>query len=81
MLTDAAALALALFAASVAARPAGGRWTFGFGRVEILAAQANGITLALFGIWIDVRGDPAARVDPPDVDAGWSASSPSSASS
>ena len=68
MLTDAAALALALVAASLAARPAGGRWTFGFGRVEILAAQANGLTLALFGIWIVVE---AVRrlANPPEVDA------------
>jgi cobalt-zinc-cadmium efflux system protein len=68
MLTDAAALALALVAASIAARPAGGRWTFGFGRVEILAAQANGITLLLFGLWIVVE---AVRrlVSPPEVDA------------
>jgi cobalt-zinc-cadmium efflux system protein len=69
MLTDAAALALALLAASLAARPAAGRWTFGFGRVEILAAQANGITLLLFGIWILYE---AVRrlIDPPEVDAG-----------
>lgn len=69
MLTDAAALALALVAALVAARPPRGRWTFGFGRVEILAAQANGLTLALLGLWIVFE---AARrlVDPPDVDAG-----------
>ena len=68
MLTDAAALALALVAASLARRPAGGRWTFGFGRVEILAAQVNGLTLLLFGIWIVVE---AVRrlVSPPDVDA------------
>ncbi|MGH3037001.1 MAG: cation diffusion facilitator family transporter [Gaiellaceae bacterium] len=68
MLTDAAALALALVAASLAARPAGGRWTFGFGRVEILAAQANGLTLGLLGIWIVVE---AVRrlVSPPEVDA------------
>ena len=69
MLTDAAALALALVAASLAARPAGGRWTFGFGRVEILAAQANGLTLLLFGIWI-VYEAIRRLVDPPDVDAG-----------
>lgn len=68
MLTDAAALALALLAASLAARPAGGRWTFGFGRVEILAAQANGITLLLFGVWI-VYEAIRRLVDPPDVDA------------
>jgi cobalt-zinc-cadmium efflux system protein len=68
LLTDAAALALALVAASLAARPPGGRWTFGFGRVEILAAQANGLTLALLGIWIVVE---AIRrlADPPEVDA------------
>ena len=68
MLTDAAALALALVAAWAASRPARGRWTFGFGRAEILAAQANGITLALIGVWIVYE---AARrlADPPDVDA------------
>jgi cobalt-zinc-cadmium efflux system protein len=68
MLTDAAALALALVAASFATRPAGGRWTFGFGRVEILAAQANGLTLLLFGIWI-VYEAVRRLIDPPDVDA------------
>jgi cobalt-zinc-cadmium efflux system protein len=52
MLTDAAALGAALFASWMAARPARGRWTFGFRRVEILAAQANGILLALLGAWI-----------------------------
>jgi cobalt-zinc-cadmium efflux system protein len=52
MVTDAAALALALVAAGVGRRPPGGSWTFGFRRVEILAALANGITLALVGIWI-----------------------------
>src|SRR5215468_5204207 len=43
MLTDAGALAFALFAATLARRPAQGRWTFGYRRLEILAAQANGI--------------------------------------
>jgi cobalt-zinc-cadmium efflux system protein len=69
MLTDAAALALALAAASLAARPAHGRWTFGFGRVEILAAQVNGITLLLLGAWI-VFEAVRRLVSPPDVDAG-----------
>jgi cobalt-zinc-cadmium efflux system protein len=68
MVTDAAALALALVAASLAGRPAGGRWTFGFGRVEILAAQANGLTLLLFGIWI-VYEAVRRLIDPPEVDA------------
>jgi cobalt-zinc-cadmium efflux system protein len=68
MLTDAAALGLALVAASLAARPAGGRWTFGFGRVEILAAQINGLTLLLFGIWI-VYEAIRRLLEPPEVDA------------
>ena len=45
MLTDAAAIALALIAARLAARPARGNLTYGLKRVEILSAQANGITL------------------------------------
>ncbi|TML46332.1 MAG: cation transporter [Actinobacteria bacterium] len=69
MLTDAAALALALVAASVARRPPGGSWTFGFRRVEILAALANGITLVLVGIWI-VYAAVRRLVSPPDVHGG-----------
>src|SRR2546423_9024056 len=69
MLTDAAALALALVAASVARRPPGGSWTFGFRRVEILAALANGITLALVGIWIVFEAVRRA-VPPPRVPGG-----------
>jgi cobalt-zinc-cadmium efflux system protein len=52
MLTDAAALTAALVAAALAARPARGAWTFGFGRAEILAAQGNGIALLLVAVWI-----------------------------
>jgi cobalt-zinc-cadmium efflux system protein len=52
MLTDAAALGFALVASTMAARPAAGRWTFGYSRLEILAAQANGITLGLIAVWV-----------------------------
>ncbi len=69
MLTDAAALALALFAAWAASLPARGRWTFGFGRAEILAAQANGVTLVVVGIVILAEGI-RRLVDPPDVQGG-----------
>ncbi len=51
MLTDAGSIALALWAISLAARPAYGRWTYGFKRAEILSAQANGITLLLLAAW------------------------------
>jgi cobalt-zinc-cadmium efflux system protein len=69
LLTDAAALALALVAAAVAGRPPSGSWTFGFRRVEILAALANGITLALIGIWI-VYAAVRRLVSPAEVRGG-----------
>ena len=69
LLTDAAALGLALFAAAMAAKPARGAWTFGFRRLEIIAAQANGITLLLVGIWI-VYAAVRRLVSPPDVQGG-----------
>ncbi len=52
MLTDAAALAMALLASRLAARPAKGMMTFGLGRAEILSAQTNGMTLMLLGLLI-----------------------------
>jgi cobalt-zinc-cadmium efflux system protein len=52
MLTDAAALGAALVALRLAARPPSGPWTFGLRRAEILAAQANGVTLLLAALWI-----------------------------
>jgi len=45
MLSDAGALAASLIAFRLARRPAGGVWTFGLKRAEVLSAQANGITL------------------------------------
>jgi cobalt-zinc-cadmium efflux system protein len=47
MLTDAAAIGLALVAARLAARPASASFTFGLGRAEILSAQINGAALFL----------------------------------
>jgi len=69
MLTDAAALAFALVASAMAARPAAGRWTFGYSRLEILAAQANGITLGLIALWV-VWSAVHRLVDPRDVRGG-----------
>src|SRR5436305_4422340 len=69
MLTDAAALAAAFVASRLASRPARGPWTFGLGRTEILAAQANGLSLLLVAIWI-VYGAARRLVSPPDVRGG-----------
>ena len=71
MLTDAAALGLALVAASFAGRPAVGRWTFGFRRLEILAAHINGTPLLLVvGVVIVFTAVRRARVPPPEVPGG-----------
>jgi cobalt-zinc-cadmium efflux system protein len=67
MLTDAAALALAIVAARLAARPPAGPMTYGLGRVEALSAMANGVTLALLGLWFIGTGI-ARLVDPPEVE-------------
>jgi cobalt-zinc-cadmium efflux system protein len=69
MLGDAVSLGVALLAASVSARPAHGRWTFGLRRAEVVAAQANGIVLGLIGVWI-VYAAIRRLVSPPDVHGG-----------
>jgi cobalt-zinc-cadmium efflux system protein len=67
LLTDAGAIALALFAARLARRPAQGGFTFGFRRAEILSAQLNGATLVALAVVIVVEG-VSRLVDPPDVE-------------
>jgi len=52
MLTDVAALSLTLGAIWFASRPATARKTFGYYRLEILAAFVNGIALVLLSIWV-----------------------------
>ncbi|MCA1983837.1 cation diffusion facilitator family transporter [Nocardioides sp. R-N-C8] len=45
MLTDAGAIAVALWAMTLSARPVSERWTYGLKRAEIVAAAGNGITM------------------------------------
>jgi cobalt-zinc-cadmium efflux system protein len=52
MLTDAAALALALIAVWFSARPATSSKTFGYHRLEILAALVNGVALVVISLLI-----------------------------
>jgi cobalt-zinc-cadmium efflux system protein len=70
MLSDAASLALALFAAWLAGRPATPQRSFGYRRAEILAALANGVLLVVVAIWIFVEATRRLS-DPPDVVGGW----------
>jgi cobalt-zinc-cadmium efflux system protein len=69
MLTDAAAIGFSLFALALAARPAKGAMTFGFKRVEILSAQANGVTLLILAGFIAYEAI-VRLFDPPVVRAG-----------
>jgi cobalt-zinc-cadmium efflux system protein len=55
MLTDAAALGLAIVAARIAQRPARGAFTYGFARVDALSGQLSGVTLVLLALWFAVE--------------------------
>ncbi len=54
LLSDVGSIALALAAAHLASRPAGGRRTFGYQRSEVLAALLNGLLLVAVGIAVAV---------------------------
>ncbi len=69
MLSDVGAIAGALWAMRLAARPAAGVWTFGWKRAEIVSAALNGITLLVVsGI---VTFEAVRRlIDPPNTRGG-----------
>jgi len=69
MATDAAGIALALGAVTLAQRPARGRRTFGWQRIEILAAVANGLLLLVVAGYVLVQA--VRRIgDPPEIGSG-----------
>ena len=65
MLTDAGALGLSLASVWIARRPATARRTFGFLRLEILAAFINGAVLLLLVAWILVEAVQRLRTPAP----------------
>ena len=65
MITDAASLGLSLFAVWMAARPADANRTYGWYRVEILAALANGATLLAVTGWIVLEALQRLRTPQP----------------
>jgi cobalt-zinc-cadmium efflux system protein len=67
VLSDLAAIGLALLAARVATRSGGPRRTFGYQRSEVIAALVNGLTLVGIAIVI-VIGAVDRFSDPPDVE-------------
>lgn len=69
VLTDAAGVGLALFAATMAARPSSPTRTFGWQRLEVLAAAVNAAVLLTVGAWVLVEA--VRRLDEPsEVQAG-----------
>src|SRR3989442_15406901 len=68
MLTDVAALSLSLFAIRFASRRATPRKTYGFYRVEILAALLNGVFLVLVALYIFYEAYHRV-LNPPAVEA------------
>ncbi len=65
MLTDAVAIAFALVALRLAARPPAGRFTYGLKRAEILSAQLNGATLLALALVILYEGVRRLAEPPP----------------
>src|SRR4051794_15523206 len=69
MTADAAALALALVAIGLAARPPGGALTYGLKRAEPASALVNGVTLGVLAVVFTVQAI-VRLINPHDVDAG-----------
>jgi len=69
MLTDIVALALALLAAWSARRPPDATRTYGYQRVEILAALFNGVVLIVIALFIVLEAWERLRT-PPEVEYG-----------
>ena len=65
MVTDAAALGLALFAQIISRRPPSARHSFGFGRAEALAAFVNAI--AMLGLVAWIIGEAITRFYTPHI--------------
>lgn len=66
MLTDVAAMSLTLFAFWFASRPATSKKTYGYYRLEILAAFLNGVALAVLSLWVIYEAIERWQ-SPPDV--------------
>src|SRR5207247_5979180 len=66
LLSDAGAIALALLAARLAARPPTATRTFGLPRIEVLGALVNGIALVVIAVLIVVAAIGRFS-DPPNV--------------
>lgn len=70
MLTDVAGVGLALLAIRFAEKPASPERTYGYYRVEILAALTNAVVLILISLYILYEAYERFK-NPPEVESGW----------
>ena len=68
--SDMASLIIAFAARKIARRPADARMTFGYGRIEIVAALINYTTLIVIGLYLIYEGGMRV-IDPPEVRGWW----------
>ena len=68
-LSDAISLIIALAARKMARRPADASMTFGYGRIEVVAALVNYTTLIVIALWLVAEG--VQRLFDPVVVQGW----------
>ena len=68
-LSDAISLIIAFAARRIARRPADEKMTFGYGRIEIVAALINYTTLIVVGLWLAAQA--VERFFVPQPVAGW----------
>ncbi|WP_299561552.1 cation diffusion facilitator family transporter [uncultured Sulfitobacter sp.] len=67
--SDAVSLIIAFVARKIARRPADARMTFGYGRIEAVAALINYTTLVVIGLYLIYEG--VARMFEPSAISGW----------
>ncbi|SET36493.1 cobalt-zinc-cadmium efflux system protein [Marinobacter segnicrescens] len=68
--SDMASLVIAYAARKIARRPADARMTFGYGRIEIVAALINYTSLIIIGLYLVYEGGMRI-IDPPDIKGWW----------
>lgn len=68
--SDMAALVIAFVARKIARRPADSNMTFGYGRIEVVAALINYTTLIIIGFYLVYEGGMRI-MDPPEIKGWW----------
>jgi len=68
--SDMAALVIAFAARKIARRPADSKMTFGYGRIEVVAALINYTTLIIIGLYLVYEGGMRI-IDPPQIKGWW----------